>query len=124
MLFRSTATAAPQTSFNQLGLTPRFSLARADPGIYIARFAKHLDFKDDFDAVVNTAGRIVKQMKKDWIHYGRRPSGICGAALVFAGRIYGFHLGVDDVVKVAKIGAGTLRKRLVVAAKLGGQRFV
>jgi transcription factor IIIB subunit 2 len=43
---------------------------------------------------------------------GRRPSGICGAALLVAARMHGFHLTQKDVVAVVRVCDSTLRKRL------------
>ena len=51
-------------------------------------------------------------MKKDWIHFGRRPSGLCGAALLIASRLHCFNRSVGDVIKVVKVHESTLRKRL------------
>ena len=42
----------------------------------------------------------VSRMKKDWIHFGRRPSGLCGAALLIAGRLHEFNRSITDVIKV------------------------
>ena len=56
--------------------------------------------------------RLVSRMKKDWMHYGRRPSGLCGAALLIASRLHAFHRSVHDVIKVVKVHESTLRKRL------------
>merc|ERR1711936_659921 len=60
-----------------------------------------------------TALRLVSRMKKDWIHFGRRPSGLCGAALLIAARLHEFSRTVTDVIKVVKVHESTLRKRLV-----------
>jgi len=51
----------------------------ADPCLYIQRFAHNLQFGDKTRKVEDTALRLVQRMKKDWIHWGRRPTGICGA---------------------------------------------
>ncbi|XP_063958999.1 transcription factor IIIB 90 kDa subunit-like [Lytechinus pictus] len=51
-------------------------------------------------------------MKRDWIHMGRRPSGLCGAALLVAARMHNFHRTQRDVIKVVKVCDATLRKRL------------
>lgn len=37
-----------------------------------------------------TALRIVGRMKRDWIVAGRRPAGICAAALLISARAHGF----------------------------------
>ena len=59
-----------------------------------------------------TALRLVSRMKKDWMHFGRRPSGLCGAALLIAARLHAFNRSVYDVIKVVKVHESTLRKRL------------
>ena len=50
-----------------------------DPCLYVMRFAARLDFGDQTHRVSLTALRLVQRMKKDSIHTGRRPSGLCGA---------------------------------------------
>ena len=53
-----------------------------DPALYIYRFAAHLDLDDKANDVSLTALRLVARMKRDWIVLGRRPAGICAAALL------------------------------------------
>lgn len=43
------------------------------------RFANRLEFADKTHEVSMTAQRLVQRMKKDSLHSGRRPSGLCGA---------------------------------------------
>jgi len=43
---------------------------------------------------------------------GRRPAGICGAALLLAARMNNFRRSVEEVVQVVKIADSTVRKRL------------
>ena len=50
-----------------------------------------------------TALRLVSRMKKDWMHFGRRPSGLCGAALLIAARLHAFNRSVYDVIKVINV---------------------
>lgn len=38
-----------------------------------------LDFGPQTHEVTMTALRLVQRMKRDWMHTGRRPSGLCGA---------------------------------------------
>ena len=84
-----------------------------DPCLYVMRFAHKLEFGDKTHEVSMTALRLVSRMKKDWIHFGRRPSGLCGAALLIAARLHEFSRTVTDVIKVVKGHESTLRKRLV-----------
>lgn len=60
-----------------------------DPSLYLDRFAKKLGFKEKTGQVVETALHLVASMKRDWMQTGRRPSGICGAALYLASHIHG-----------------------------------
>uniref|UniRef100_A0A3B3ZR50 Transcription factor TFIIB cyclin-like domain-containing protein n=1 Tax=Periophthalmus magnuspinnatus TaxID=409849 RepID=A0A3B3ZR50_9GOBI len=59
-----------------------------------------------------TALRLVQRMKRDWMHTGRRPSGLCGAALLVAARMYEFRRTIKEIVDVVKVCETTLRKRL------------
>nr|GMC78858.1 transcription factor IIIB 60 kDa subunit-like isoform X1 [Ipomoea batatas] len=52
-------------------------------------------------------------MKRDWMQTGRKPGGICGAALYISALSYGFRYSRSDVVKVVHICEATLSKRLV-----------
>jgi len=87
-------------------------LPAIDPVHYIDRFASKLEFEDKTHDVCKTAHKIVARMKRDWIQTGRRPSGICGAALIMAARMHGFWRTQREVVNVMKICEETLRKRL------------
>lgn len=85
-----------------------------DPTLYIDRFADRLNFgsQSDLNRVANTARRLIASMKRDWIQTGRRPSGICGAALYIACHVHGFRRSKRDVVAVVHIGEHTLARRL------------
>lgn len=55
----------------------------SDPCLYILRFAAKLEFGAKTQQVANTALRLVQRMKRDSIHSGRRPAGLCGAGMVY-----------------------------------------
>jgi transcription factor IIIB subunit 2 len=55
------------------------NIPAVDPCLYILRFAAKLEFGGKTQQVANTALRLVQRMKRDSIHSGRRPSGLCGA---------------------------------------------
>lgn len=57
--------------------------------------------------------RLVQRMKRDWMAIGRRPTGVCGAALLLAAKFYGFNRNVTDIVRVVNIGEAVVRKRLM-----------
>lgn len=77
------------------------------------RFATKLDFAEKTHEVSMTAQRLVQRMMKDSIHSGRRPSGLCGAALLIAARMHDFSRTPIEIVRVVKIHESTLRKRLI-----------
>lgn len=112
----------------------------SDPCLYIPRFAHMLEFGAKTHEVSMTALRLVQRMKRDWMHTGRRPSGLCGAgngtattwqrqltstdtscehrvflplssALLVAARMHKFRRTVKDVISVVKVCQTTLRKR-------------
>ena len=71
-----------------------------DPCMYVMRYAPMLEFGEKTHEVSNTALRLLSRMKKDWIHFGRRPSGLCGAALLISSRLHEFNRTLEDVLKV------------------------
>lgn len=85
-----------------------------DPSLYIHRFADRMNFpsREVMNRVAGTAMRLVASMKRDWIQTGRRPSGVCGAALYIASHLHGYAKAKRDVVDVVHIGEHTLAKRL------------
>ncbi|XP_025104657.1 transcription factor IIIB 90 kDa subunit-like [Pomacea canaliculata] len=84
-----------------------------DPCLYVPRFAHKLQFGEKTHEVSMTALRLVARMKRDWMHTGRRPSGLCGAALLVAARMHDFARSVKEIIKVVKVCEATIRKRLM-----------
>lgn len=83
-----------------------------DPALFVYRFAAHLDLDAKANAVSLTALRLVARMKRDWIVAGRRPAGICAAALLIASRAHGFSKHHQDVTRILKICGLTVRNRV------------
>mmetsp|Transcript_2661 Transcript_2661/g.6272 ORF Transcript_2661/g.6272 Transcript_2661/m.6272 type:complete len:605 (+) Transcript_2661:254-2068(+) len=83
-----------------------------DPSLYIHRFADRMNFGKSMHAVANTALRLVASMKRDWMQTGRRPAGICGAALFIASHMHGFRRKKSDIVSVVHVCEATIKKRL------------
>eukprot|EP00126_Sphaerothecum_destruens_P007582 Sdes_comp19901_c0_seq1m12287 len=83
-----------------------------DPSLYIFRFAHKLEFEEKTHDVAMSALRLVARMKRDWMQVGRRPSGICGAGLLIAARLHGFHRTKKEIIDTVRICEVTLRKRL------------
>lgn len=83
-----------------------------DPSLYIHRFADRMDFGKSMHTVANSALRLVASMKRDWMQTGRRPAGICGAALFIASHMHGFRRKKKDIVDVVHVCEATIKKRL------------
>lgn len=94
----------------ELGLGPQLPLI--EPSVYISRFAHLLEFGDETQRVAHDAIRLVKRFNRDWMQTGRRPAGMCGAALVLAARMNNFRRSISEVVQVVKIADVTIKKRL------------
>lgn len=99
-------------TYLQLSKELCINIPAIDPCLYIPRFAHTLEFGDKTHEVSMTAMRLVQRMKRDWMHTGRRPSGLCGAALLVAARMHEFSRTVTQIIKVAKVCDTTIRKRL------------
>ena len=42
-------------------------------------------------------------MKRDWMSTGRRPSGLCGAAILISSRIHNFKRTTQQIVEVVNV---------------------
>ncbi|GAB2294167.1 hypothetical protein Dimus_028387 [Dionaea muscipula] len=73
----------------------------------------HDRFKDEIRMVEKTALMILTSMKRNWMQTGRKPSGICGAALYISALSHGLNFSKTDVIKVIHTCEATLSKRLV-----------
>jgi transcription factor IIIB subunit 2 len=62
------------------------------------RFAHKLEFGDKTHVVSTTASRIVQRMKRDSIHSGRRPSGLCGAGIEESYKNLIFYLHIKHFI--------------------------
>lgn len=82
------------------------------PEDIIKNFAARLKFDLRTEQVQMDAVRILQRMDRDWIVSGRKPAGICGAALVMAARMNNFRRTPIEVAYLAKIGKSTLDQRL------------
>ncbi|KAL6718778.1 transcription factor TFIIIB subunit brf1 [Lecanora helva] len=83
-----------------------------NPEDLIYRFCLRLEFGSEHMRVANDAVRIVQRMNRDWMTPGRRPAGICGAALILAARMNNFRRTVREMVYVVKVQEQTIFNRL------------
>lgn len=90
----------------------QISLPLIDPSLYMHRFAARLEFGESQNGVAMTALRIAARMQRDWMTHGRRPAGLCGAALITAAFMHGFYRSQTEVARIVRIGNVVLRNRL------------
>lgn len=83
-----------------------------DPSLYMHRFAAKLEYGEKTNDVAMTALRITARMQRDWMTHGRRPAGLCGAALITASMMHNFYRSQGEVARVVRIGNVVLRNRL------------
>ena len=83
-----------------------------DPSIFIHRFCSKLEFEGKSHQVALTALRLLQTMKRAWITTGRRPNGLCGAAILIAARYHNYKRNITQIVKVVHVCEETIRKRL------------
>jgi transcription factor IIIB subunit 2 len=90
-------------------------LPQIDPSLFIHKYCKLMNLEDKTEAVATSAMKIIKGMKRDWMCLGRRPSNLCGAAIMIAAAI---HKVSDEKWSASKICgtvfvcSETIRRRL------------
>ncbi|KAM1385429.1 hypothetical protein FF1_031830 [Malus domestica] len=83
-----------------------------DPSWFIHKFTESLPGGTN-KRVMQTALRIITSMKRDWMQTGRKPSGLCGAALYISGHSHGLNYSKSDITRIVHVCDATLTKRLV-----------
>jgi transcription factor IIIB subunit 2 len=87
-------------------------IPQIDPSLYIHRFCNKLEFGGKEREVAQTAMRLMQSFKRDWITQGRRPAGLCGAAIKIACSLHGFKRSTKQIINVVKVCEETVRKRI------------
>lgn len=83
-----------------------------DPTMYISRFTKQLGFGRQTQAVHDTALKLIRRMERDWIQTGRKPAGVCVAAIMIAARIHKIDVQKEKILEIARVCTSTINKRL------------
>jgi len=90
-----------------------------DPAVYSLRFANRLDLGNDRHKVATDASRLVRRFQADWMSEGRRPAGVCGACLLVAARMNGYHRTPEEIAQIVKVSPTTIKRRLLEFAQTG-----
>ncbi|KEG10390.1 transcription factor [Trypanosoma grayi] len=83
-----------------------------DPSCMVHRFAEQMDLGPLTGPVVVCALKVLRAMRDDWIACGRRPMGVCVAALLVACYMFNIPRSPDEVCGFVRLTAGTIAKRL------------
>jgi len=87
-------------------------IPQIDPSLYIHRFCSKLEFGDKEKDVSLTALRLMQSFKRDWITQGRRPAGLCGAAIRIAASLHGLKRSTKQIINVVKVCEETVKQRI------------
>ena len=97
-----------------LNLDKVLDIPVVDPSLFMERFSQRLDLgPKGSQQVSHTAARLIQAMSRHWICTGRRPTGLCGAALLIACKYHGFERSPSLLAEIVRIGEVTIRKRLL-----------
>jgi transcription factor IIIB subunit 2 len=83
-----------------------------DPSLFIHRFVSHLGFKNKTPTITKSSLRLIARMKREWMATGRRPNGLCGAAILLAAKMHGIQKTQKEISDVVRIGNIALKMRL------------
>ncbi|OIR57680.1 MAG: transcription initiation factor TFIIIB subunit Brf1 [Amphiamblys sp. WSBS2006] len=98
--------------FLKLVILLKVQVPLIDPAFYLQRFAARLEFGERSKEVVDLASDITGRMQRDWLHVGRRPAGVCCAALIIAAKLSGFRRTEHDLAEIVSIAPDTIRRRI------------
>jgi len=101
----------------------RLPLPVIDPSVYIHRFVSKLDLGEKTVPITMSALRLIARMKRNWISTGRKPTGLCGAAIILSTRIHGIKKNQREICNVVRIGIQALRYRLFEIEKTSIKRL-
>jgi transcription factor IIIB subunit 2 len=95
----------------------RIPLPVIDPSVYIHRFVSKLNLGEKTNVITLSALRLIARMKRNWMSTGRKPTGLCGAAILLSARIHGMKKNQKEICKIVRIGIQALRCRLLEVEK-------
>ncbi|AFP65211.1 TFIIB related factor hBRF (nucleomorph) [Chroomonas mesostigmatica CCMP1168] len=84
----------------------------ADPSLFVYRFISRLKIGNKFECIARSSFRLIARMKREWMNSGRRPAGLCGAAILLAAKMHGIQKTQKEIGEIARIGDMALRTRL------------
>lgn len=88
------------------------SIPVIDPSLYIERFVSRLQIGNKTQRVGMSALRLIARMKREWVSTGRRPSGLCGAAILLASKLHGIRKTEKEIGDIVRIGNLVIKSRL------------
>jgi transcription factor IIIB subunit 2 len=90
-----------------------YKMPLLDPAVFILKYLRNLGIPPEkVYEVGETSVRLVQRMKRDWMCQGRRPSSICGAAILIAAKFAGVAVTLAQISKTVFVCEETIRRRL------------
>ena len=86
-----------------------------DSSMLLFRLAEHLRLGDEqlTQNVCICALKVLRMMQDSWIHQGRRPLGLCAAALIVACDFFKVSVDPREICAFVRLTGSTLQKRLI-----------
>ena len=89
-----------------------YAIEILDLSIFMSRFINKFNFGNKKSKVEKTALKILQFMERDWITYGRRPSGLCGACILISAKLHKLNVDINLISKVLRVSAQTILNRI------------
>ena len=83
-----------------------------DPSLYLCRFINKFKLGKRAKEVEDTAKKILQFMERDWITYGRRPAGLCGACILISAKLHKLSIDINVISKVVHVCPQTIINRI------------
>ena len=72
-----------------------------------------MDLGNKENDVASTALRIIKSMKRDWMAFGRKPTGLVAAAILIASRYHSIIFPISDMAPIMGVCVETIKRRIL-----------
>lgn len=80
-----------------------YQLPLLDPSVFIFKYIRNMEFGERSHEVGEMAIRLVQRMERDWMCQGRRPSSICGVAILIAAKFLNLPCTLAEISKTVYV---------------------
>lgn len=89
-----------------------FTVPNIDPCLFIHRFCGKLGLGDKEAEVVGTSLKIIKSMKRDWMAFGRKPTGLVAASILIGSRYHNIRMPIQVIAPIMGVCVETIKRRI------------